>query len=104
MYKVVFLGDHALGMRNLHAMGAFRYWQHPCSISSPLNSSCGRVENGKVAFPLLETPLFCFGSAQQFEQPRRERQGGLLGHKHTRPVVEDPSSRHHLGFRTGKPT
>ena len=68
MYKVVFLGDPALGMKNLHAMGAFHYWQLPCSISSPLNSSSGRVEDGKVAFPLLEMPLFYFESAQQFKR------------------------------------
>ena len=56
MYKVVFLRDPALGMRNLHAMGAFRYRQRPCSVSSPLNSSSGRAENGKVVYLAASTP------------------------------------------------
>ena len=83
MYKVVFLGDPALGMKNLHAMGpssigdtlvlfrvrstvqvaAFRparwpsrYWQGPCSVSSPVNSSSGRAENGKVVYLATSTP------------------------------------------------
>ena len=30
-------------------MGPYHYWQHPRSISSPLNSSSGCVENGRVA-------------------------------------------------------
>ena len=77
LYNVVFPKDPALGMKNLHTMGAFRYWQRLCSVSSLLNSSSGRVKNGKVAFPLLAAPLFCFESAQQFKRSRRERQGGF---------------------------
>ena len=47
---VIFLEDLALCMENLHAMGPFHYWQRPCSVSSPLNSSSGCVESGGVAF------------------------------------------------------
>ena len=47
---VIPLGDPVLCMENLHAMGPFRYWQRPYSVSSPLNSLSGRVENGMVAF------------------------------------------------------
>ena len=42
--------DFAPCMENLHAKEPFRYWQRPCSVSSPLNSSSGRVESGRVAF------------------------------------------------------
>ena len=50
IYKVIVLEDLALCMENLHPMGPFHYWQCPCSVSSPLNSSSGCVENGRVAF------------------------------------------------------
>ena len=42
-------------MENLHAKGPTRNWQRPCSVSSPLNSSSGRVESGRVAFHSLAT-------------------------------------------------
>ena len=47
---VVIPEDLAPCMENLHAMGPFHYWQRPSSVSSPLNSSCGCVESGGVAF------------------------------------------------------
>ena len=50
LYKVIPLRDLVLCMENLHAMGPFRYWQRPYSVSSPLNSLSGLVENGTVAF------------------------------------------------------
>ena len=43
-------------MENLHAKGPFRDWQRPCSVSSPLNSSSGCAENGKVACPAASAP------------------------------------------------
>ena len=50
IYMVIFLDDLALRMENLHAMGPYQYWQRPRSVSSPLNSSSGCVENGRVTF------------------------------------------------------
>ena len=50
LYKIILLGDLSLCMRKLHVMGPFHFWQHPCSVSSLLNSSSGCVENGRVAF------------------------------------------------------
>ena len=50
LYKVIPLGDLVLCMENLHAKGPSRDWQRPCSVSSLLNSSSGRVESGRVAF------------------------------------------------------
>ena len=50
LYKVIVLDNLALCMENLHTMGPYHYWQHPRSVLSPLNSSSGCVENGRVTF------------------------------------------------------
>ena len=47
------------------------------SVSSPLDSSCGRASGGKVAYPLPVALLSCFESAQQFKRPLWQQQGGL---------------------------
>ena len=66
----IVLEGPTLCMENLHAKGPFHYWQRLHSFLSLLNSSSGRVDKGRVAFPLLATLLFCLESARQFERPR----------------------------------
>ena len=47
-YKVILL-ERSCSLYGKHARKEpFRYWQRPCSFSSPLNSSSGCTENGKV--------------------------------------------------------
>ena len=104
LFKVIPLGDLVLFMENLHAKGPSRNWQLRCSVSSPLNSSSGRVESGWVAFRNWQHSRFRLESCSTVRAAALRAVRWFAGSKHTRQAIEDPSSRRHgLGIRADKP-